>query len=132
MNPIGVRRWSSSREKNLNKTDRCRSKLSANYVMRKFAIATFAILYLFLAVTWPVQHSFSHHSFSRNSHHLGKAERDCLLYEKKLLEKQLVADIPGEASAPSLASDRHTALVAYDCQPALYSRPSPSRAPPLF
>ena len=86
-----------------------------------------------MAVTLSAQHSLSHHSFGRNSHHLGKAEgTDSLLYEKKLLEKQLVAETPDEVVAHPLASDRHTALVAYEYQPAPSTRPSPSRAPPIL
>jgi hypothetical protein len=101
--------------------------------MRKFAVTTFAILYLLMAVTLSAQHSLSHHSAGRNSHHLGKAERtDSLLYEKKLLEKQLVAEVPGEAAAPCLKSDRHVAVVAAEYQPALSTRPSSSRAPPVL
>jgi len=101
--------------------------------MRKFAVTTFAILYLLMAVTLSAQHSLSHHAPSRNSHHLGKAERtDSLLYEKKLLEKQLIADAPREAAAPSLRSDRHVALVATEYQPASFTRPSLSRGPPIL
>jgi len=101
--------------------------------MRKCAVATFAILYLLMAVTLSAQHSLSHHSPGRGSHHLGKAERtDSLLYEKKLLEKQLVADAPREAAAPPLRSDRHVAIVASEYQPAPFVRPSPSRAPPIL
>jgi hypothetical protein len=101
--------------------------------MRKFAVTTFAVLYLLMAVTLSAQHSLSHHSAGRNSHHLGKAERtDSLLYEKKLLEKHLVADAPGEAIAPPLISDRHVAVVAAEYQPAPSTRPSPSRGPPIL
>ena len=102
--------------------------------MRKFAIATFVILYSIMAVTLSAQHSLSHHTLSHNSHHLGKAERtDSLLYEKKLLEKQLVAETPDEVATHPLTSDRHTALVvAYEYQPAPSTRPSPSRAPPIL
>jgi hypothetical protein len=101
--------------------------------MRKFAVSTFAILYSIMAVTLSAQHSLSHHTLSRNSHHLGKAERtDSLLYEKKLLEKQLVAETPDEVATHPLTSDRHTALVAYEYQPAPSTRPSPSRAPPIL
>jgi hypothetical protein len=101
--------------------------------MRKFAVTTFAVLYLLMAVSLSAQHSLSHHSAGRNSHHLGKAERtDSLLYEKKLLEKQLVADAPGEAAALPLKSDQYVALVAAEYQPAPSTRPSPSRAPPIL
>jgi len=99
--------------------------------MKKFVVTTFAILYLLMAVTLSAQHSLSHHSPSRNSHHLGKAERtDTLLFEKKLLENQLVADTSGEVVTHPLRSDRYTALVAYEYQPEPSIRPCPSRAPP--
>ena len=101
--------------------------------MRKFAVTTFAILYLMMAMTLSAQHSLSHHASGRNSHHLGKAERtDSLLYEKKLLEKQLVAEAPGEAAAPPVRSDQHVALVAAEYQPETSTRPSSSRAPPVL
>jgi len=86
-----------------------------------------------MVLTLSVQHSFSHHSFSRTAHHLGKAERtDSLLYEKKLLEKQLVAETPHEIASPPLISDLRASLVAYEYQPAFYKQPSPSRAPPVL
>jgi hypothetical protein len=101
--------------------------------MRKVAVTTFAILYLLMAVTLSAQHSLAHHAPGRNSHHLGKAERtDSLLYEKKLLEKQLIAEAPGEVAPPPLRADRHVALVATEYQTAPFTRPSPSRAPPIF
>jgi hypothetical protein len=101
--------------------------------MRKFAVTIIAILYLINAVTLSAQHPFSHHASGRNTHHLGKAERtDTLLYEKKLIEKQLVADAPHEVAVPPLTSQRHITLVEFEYQPALYTSPSPSRAPPIL
>jgi len=101
--------------------------------MKKFVVTTFAILYGLLTVSLSAQRSFSHHPLSHNSHHFGKAERtDLLLYEKKLVEKELVADSPEVVEIHPLQSGWHIALVAYEYQPTPPNRPSLSRAPPFL
>ena len=101
--------------------------------MRKLAVTTFAVLYALMAISLSAQHSLSHHPAGHTSHHLGKAERtDSLLYEKKLLEKELVVDGPGKVATDPLPSGRHTVLVAYEYRPVPHRQPSLSRAPPFI
>jgi hypothetical protein len=109
--------------------------------MRKFTVTGFTILYAALIVfssaeragDWAVKEaeSLSHHQDVHGCKTLGKGgKHDSRLGQTRLLESGFVMELPREAVASPIPSQRHASRRPADRYISAFARLIPSRAPP--